>query len=300
MLRTRSAEVDRLVGAPPIPSPKPAEPSPFEPFDAERFEQVGRVLDPLTRRYFRYNLRGVDRLPERPCLLVGNHSALGTAELLCLAGGWYRHFGVARPASGLMHDFFITAPVVGPFFSAIGAVRASHSNARAAFANGHDVLVFPGGDLDACRPFYKPREVCFGQRRGYVRLAIEANVPVVPLATVGSHYTWLMLPGGALLARLLRADRSFRCERIPLPAGPLLALAAAVAAIAGAVTWPVAALLVAFGLLPTPARISSEMLAPIDVAALTAHLPTMQQRVELGHELIHGALQEAVATMSHD
>ena len=80
----------------------------------------------------------------------------------------------------------------------------------------------------------------------------------------------------------------------------MLALAAAVAAIAGAVTWPVAALLVAFGLLPTPARISSEMLAPIDVAALTAHLPTMQQRVELGHELIHGALQEAVATMSHD
>jgi hypothetical protein len=52
--------------------------------------------------------------------------------------------------------------------------------ARAELAAGRDVITFPGGDLDAGRPFHLPRVVRFGNRRGYAKLALEAGVPIVP------------------------------------------------------------------------------------------------------------------------
>ena len=89
----------------------------------------------------------------------------------------------------MMHDFFVSAPFIGWLARSFGAVRAEPTAARDAFARGYDVLCFPGGDIDAMRPFTRPREVRFGVRRGYIRIALEHGVPIVPVATIGSHYS---------------------------------------------------------------------------------------------------------------
>src|SRR5262249_35655299 len=75
--------------------------------------------------------------------------------------------------------------------------------------------------------------VYFGSRRGYVRLALALGVPVVPVATIGSHYTYTMLPGGAWIARVTRMKSWARCERFPLVLGALGALVLGVFALAG-------------------------------------------------------------------
>jgi 1-acyl-sn-glycerol-3-phosphate acyltransferase len=241
-------------------------------FSPEFFQRTGRLLDALTRFYFRYRLRGLERIPPTPCLLVGNHSALGTMELMCMLGAWWRHFGTRRRVTGLMHDFFLNSPGIGHYYRAIGAVPASRENAVVALKAGHDVLVFPGGDLDACRPFYQPRGVHFGPRRGYIRIALQAGVPVVPVATIGSHYTMLMAPGGAWLARILGLKKLLRTERVPLP----------------------------LHLWPPPVRITSEALPAMDVIAAAAGMEDEAARVERAHELVYGAIRDAVANMRPD
>jgi 1-acyl-sn-glycerol-3-phosphate acyltransferase len=260
---------------------------------------VAGFLHWFTRLYFRFHLRGAGNLPPGPCLVVGNHSGLGLADVMCLLGAWPRAFA-ARRAVGLMADSFIRAPLAGWLFRAIGAVPASQKNARRAFDSGHDVIVYPGGELDCCRPFYQPRVVEFGDRRGYVRLALERRVPVVPLATIGSHWTLPMLPGGRLVSCGLHTRRWLRNDRLPLPVTWLVGLAGLAAGLAGWVPWWAAAALGLAGLCLIPARVTSALLPPIDVAALTAHLPDGAERVERAHALVHGALAGAVCKMQHE
>ena len=61
-----------------------------------------------------------------------------------------------------------------------GAIRAAPGEALRTLARGHAVMVFPGGDFDAEKPFWRRDEVRFAGRRGWARLAIRAQVPVVP------------------------------------------------------------------------------------------------------------------------
>jgi len=269
----------------------------LEQFDPHVYALVGRFLRAFTTSYFRFKLHGLEKLPEGPCLIVGNHSGLGVADVMCMLGAWYDAFGLERRGTGMMAYSFIEAPLVGRLFRAFGAVPASPENARAALRAGHDVLVYPGGELDACRPFYQPRTVVFGPRRGYVRLALDLGVPVVPLATIGSHWTMPMLPGGELVSRLLNTRRWLRNDRFPLPVG-------AVAAVAGTgmgiiPLWATGFLFL-MGLVPLPARITSRLLPPIDLAAATAGVGNDADRVERAHRLVHGALQRAVQGLRHD
>lgn len=267
-------------------------------FDPSFFDRAGRFLRWITRIWFRARVHGLERLPPGPCLVVGNHSALANAEIACMLGGWQQAFGRSRRVTGLMHDLFIRIPGVGHFYRRIGAVPARREAALEAFAAGHDVLVFPGGDVDACRPFYQPRGVHFGQRRGYIRLALEAGVPIVPVATIGSHYSWLFAPGGQVLARLFGLKRLFRLECLPLPLGWLAAALMAVLGAAGVVSWGWVALVALLAAIPTPARVTSEFLPALDVAKLTEGLEG-DARVEKAHGIVYGALQNAVTNMRH-
>src|SRR5262249_21661644 len=146
----------------------------------------------------------------------------------------------------------------------VGAIRASRENAMTALRAGHDVLVFPGGDIDGARPFYEHRQVHFGERRGYVHVAQEANVPIVPLATIGSHYTIPMAPGGKLMARIFGLRKKVRIENVPLPVGWLTSLTATLATLATIAPLEVGLPVAMLSLVPIPARITSEFLDPID------------------------------------
>src|SRR5688572_682306 len=164
----------------------------------------GRMMHGVTRLWFRYRFRHEERIPASPVLFVGNHSGIGIADVLCLLGAWMAIHDGRRRVVGMMHQAFISAPVIGPIARAFGAVPAHRETAKGAFQRGHDVVCFPGGDLDACRPFHEARRVVFGPRRGYIHLALDAGVPIVPVATIGSHHTYTLLPGGAWISRATR------------------------------------------------------------------------------------------------
>jgi 1-acyl-sn-glycerol-3-phosphate acyltransferase len=269
-------------------------------FDAHLFTKSSRLLDRFTRWYFRFRLRGAERLPVRPVIIAGNHSAHGIVDVLTIQAGYYRAFGLGRRATAMMHDFYIGLPLIGSFYRKLGVRPAARQSARDAIAAGHDLLCYPGGDYDAGRPVHAHREVRFRDRRGYIKLALETGAPIVPLATIGSHFSYVVLPGGEAIARWFRLHKLFRTHCVPLTAGMIVAIATLIATIMGLLWWPITLLVLLLCAVPLPVRVTSELLEPIDVAAASAHIDDERERVEFAHALVHTRLQRAVAAMVHD
>ena len=204
----------------------------------------------LSSLWFRGEVRDMDRIPEQgPVLLVGNHSGGNlTPDTLVFTLAFYTYFGVERRFHQLAHNLVLTSPV-GPLLRRYGTVAASHQNARKALNAGAAVLVYPGGDWEVHRPSWQSGKVDFGGRRGFVRLALEADVPIVPIVAVGGQETALFLSHGQRLSRALRLDRLFRLKVLPI-----------------SLTLPWIVNVGDFlGHLPLPSKITIQVLEPIDL-----------------------------------
>lgn len=181
-------------------------------FLAAHLERVARVFD----AYHEARVEGLSRVPAGPALLVGNHHGGTTnSDLFALMLAWWRHHGVDDPVYGLAHDLLFRVPWLGALAARAGAVRASPDVAEALLRRGARVLVYPGGDLDALKHWRRRNEVVFGARGGFVRLALRARVPLVPVVSAGGHEGFRVLTDGAWLARALGLRR-LRVEVLPL------------------------------------------------------------------------------------
>ena len=178
----------------------------------DRFRELGSWLP-----WFRRDARGFENVPRAPVLVVMNHSG-GTSipDVWGLILAWYAHFGTQRPLHPLAHEMVLGTPLTARYFERRGVLAADRRVAATALAAGHDVLVLPGGDLEAWRPYRDRFRVDFGGRTGYAKLAAEAQVPIVPIAHVGAHETLVVLSRGRRLARALRLPELTRAEIFPI------------------------------------------------------------------------------------
>jgi len=185
--------------------------------DPEVFDKVIRWIGPILKCYFRAEVFGLERIPSGPGLYVGNHnSGLVTPEIFILGDAVYQMYGLDDVPYGLAHEVTLKLPVSHPLLIPLGAVRASHQNAHRLFEQGRKVLVYPGGDLDSFRPFRHRNRIVFGERRGYIRLALRGKVPIIPVVCAGAHSTFIVLDDMRGLAHLLRLDKLFRTKVAPL------------------------------------------------------------------------------------
>lgn len=185
--------------------------------DPRLLDTFARFANGPLRAWHRAEVRGLDDVPTGPVLYVGNHNAAtSTPDTWIALGALYAQRGLAGLPFGLAHGTVRNAPVVGPFMGRLGAVPASHAHALSLFAAGRQVLVYPGGDVEAMRPYRDRDRLRFAGRRGYIRLALRAGVPIVPLVAAGAHSTFVVLSDLPWLARALGVDRRFRLTVFPL------------------------------------------------------------------------------------
>jgi 1-acyl-sn-glycerol-3-phosphate acyltransferase len=206
----------------------------------------------LASLYFRADVRGLHRIPaDKPVLLVGNHSGGNVPpDTFVSTLAFCSYFGVERPFFQLAHNMVVSAPGLG-WLRKFGTVAANSENARMALESGHAsaLLVYPGGDYEVARPSWERNVVDFNGRKGYVQLAREAGVQIVPVASVGGQETALFLTRGEWLAKLLRVDKLLRLKTMPISL---------------ALPWVLNISDLA-GHLPLPAKITIEVQEPIDV-----------------------------------
>ena len=177
---------------------------------------VRRMAIDFVRRYNRLEIDLETTTLTEPVLFVANHGFGGIVDLNVLAvGAVLEELAVDRPVTFLTHQLAWTLGV-GPLVEHLGARPASRDSARRAFEEGHHVVVFPGGDLDAFKSWSDRNDVIFGGRSGFARLAIEQQVPVVPIVTAGAGESLFVLTDGERLARFLRADKLLRLRALPV------------------------------------------------------------------------------------
>ena len=171
----------------------------------------------LASFYFRADVKGLENIPtEGPVLLVGNHSGGNlTPDTLVFTLAFNTYFGVERHFYQLAHNLVLAMPWLATLRK-YGTVAASPENAQKALETGAALLVYPGGDYEVHRPTWESARVDFSGRKGYIRLALENDVPIVPLVSLGGQETALFLSRGERLARLFRLDRMFRLKVLPI------------------------------------------------------------------------------------
>jgi 1-acyl-sn-glycerol-3-phosphate acyltransferase len=158
----------------------------------------------------------------------------------------------------LGHDALFVGPL-GDLLARIGVIHASKGNAAMALRSGGIILTFPGGVFDAYRPTLAQNVIDFNGHVGYVKAAIEAEVPIVPTVSIGGHESQLFLTRGTWLAKQLGLTR-LRSDILPVTVGFPFGLSAIV---------PVN--------LPLPTKIVVEVLESIDVFARFGDDPDIGQ-----------------------
>ncbi len=171
----------------------------------------------LASVWFRGEVRGLGNIPDAgPVLLVGNHSGGNlTPDTGIFTLAFSTFFGVERRFYQLAHNLVLAMPTLGSLRK-FGTVAASHENARKALDSGAVLLVYPGGDYEVHRPSWEANKVDFGGRKGFIELALERDVPIVPVVSIGGQETALFLTRGERLARLLLVDRIARLKVLPI------------------------------------------------------------------------------------
>jgi len=233
----------------------------------------------LATLWYRGEVRGLGNVPEDgPVLLVGNHSGGNVSpEVTVFSLAFNTYFGVERAFYQLAHNLVLSMPGLG-FLRKFGTVAASPANADKALHAGAALLVFPGGDYEVHRPSWERNKVDFGGRKGFIRLALKHDVPIVPVVTVGGQETALFLSRGEGLAKALMLDRTLRLKVLPISI---------------ALPWivNVGDLL---GHIPLPAKITIETLPPIHLREEFGDDPDVDEV----YEHIHRVMQETLDALA--
>jgi 1-acyl-sn-glycerol-3-phosphate acyltransferase len=271
MLGAAAADVAGVVD----PRGRPA----VDPLDLRDPEYIRRTLPALRAMadvYFRAEVRGLENIPARgPVLLVGNHSG-GTliADTFVFAQAFYDHFGADRVFHQLAHDLVFKIPGVRAVLTPYGTVPASPENMRRALARDAALLVYPGGDHETYRATWHSAEIDFAHRTGFVRLALELGVPIVPVVAIGGQETALFLGQGERIARLLHLHRLLRVDVAPVQIAPPL----------GVTVFDLP------GRVPLPAKITVEVLPAINLEASLGADPDPED----AYELVTGRMQDVL------
>jgi len=172
--------------------------------DPHFLEEIAPLLDFLYTKYFRVRLIGVEHVPlSGAALLVANHSGGLPYDGAMLIQGVYREHPCHRRVRALVANFAFRSPWMSQVLAKMGGVRASSGSARALLAAGELVGVFPEG-LRGVGKLYRERYRLeqFG-RGGFARLALETDVPILPVAIVGAEEIHPVLAKLTMLAQPL-------------------------------------------------------------------------------------------------
>jgi 1-acyl-sn-glycerol-3-phosphate acyltransferase len=227
------------------------EPDSLENRDPKLIARALPLLEAFNARYFRLECHGSEHVPHGPVMFVGNHNGgIAGPDLPCTLAYLWRLLQPASPLFALAHDFAMRQfTPLGRLLQRFGALSANRVNARRVLGAGGQVLVYPGGDLEAYRHFARRNEVMILPRTGFVQVAREMGAPIVPIVAHGAHRSAIIFSEGKRLASALGMPRWARLQCFPL---------------ALALPWGVAP-----GpwlpYLPLPFRISLRILAPIFV-----------------------------------
>ncbi len=140
------------------------------------FRVYERLLRPL-KRLHRHRSFGVEHVPSSGGAMLVMHHTLATYDTFLLGLDIYDATGRLPAAMG--DDLIFRTPWLRDWAAAGGVRPANPGAGLALLQQGHMLAVAPGGMWECLRPSSQARQHRWQERRGFCRLALRAQVPLV-------------------------------------------------------------------------------------------------------------------------
>ena len=148
---------------------------------AKSFAPVVKALAPL-RRVIKPKVYGIENVPKRGALLVGNHTLYGVFDMLLWTAELIERGIMVR---GLGEHVLFRVPGSRELMKAAGIVPGTRPNTRELMRRGDLILVFPGGAREVAKRKGERYQLIWKNRLGFAKMAIEGLYPIVPFASLG-------------------------------------------------------------------------------------------------------------------
>jgi 1-acyl-sn-glycerol-3-phosphate acyltransferase len=162
----------------------------------------------LMTKYFRVKVEGYENIPtEGPVLVSPNHSGYSGLDAMMLSYLINEH--TERTPWVMTHNLWFLTKTTSLPAKRLGFVEATKSNGMKYLKEEGLVVLFPEGEFGNFKPTskaYRLQEF----KRGFVRMALETQSPVVPTIVIGAEETHINL-------RQLDFSKYLRGMVLPLP-----------------------------------------------------------------------------------
>lgn len=161
--------------------------------DWGRSETVVALMEPILNFYYRYWFRveveGLENVPSNGgALIVSNHSGALPPDAPMIMQAIRNEHSNPRPLYMLGENWFKGYPGVSMIVNKMGLVPAHRENAQRLLQDeGQLAVVFPEGQKGSRKVYWQRYKLRRFGRGGFVRTAIRARVPIVPVALIGAE-----------------------------------------------------------------------------------------------------------------
>jgi 1-acyl-sn-glycerol-3-phosphate acyltransferase len=148
---------------------------------------AARLARWLYRNYFRAEAHGIENIPATGrVIFVSNHSGQLPFDGLVIGAATFLEPPQPRLVRSMVEYFVPSVPFASYLFARWGQITGTPENCRRLLAAEEAVLVFPEGARGISKPFSKRYQLAeFG--KGFMRLALEMQAPIIPVAVIGAE-----------------------------------------------------------------------------------------------------------------
>jgi 1-acyl-sn-glycerol-3-phosphate acyltransferase len=150
--------------------------------DEKSFERLHKFI----QFYFSPTITGLENIPDKPTLFIGNHAMFGLDGMI-LMPTYYHETGRFLRAMG--DNAWFQTPT-GEKMARNGMVLGHPEVCSALMEAGEDLLVFPGGAAEANKPADEKYSLVWKERYGFVRMAAQHGYNITPFGMVGPDDWW--------------------------------------------------------------------------------------------------------------
>ncbi|MGL6339300.1 MAG: lysophospholipid acyltransferase family protein [Waterburya sp.] len=159
-------------------------------------EQLMPFFGWVYQHYFRVQTDGWENIPQTgKVMLIGSHNGgLAAPDTVMMTYDWFRQFGTERLAYALMEPkIWQFLPGIARLAVQVGTIQPHPDLIRTALRKDAAVLIYPGGAKDVFRPYCLRNKIYFHGHKGFIKLALQEEVPIVPFVSHGAHSTLIVL-----------------------------------------------------------------------------------------------------------
>jgi 1-acyl-sn-glycerol-3-phosphate acyltransferase len=188
--------------------------------DSSAVESAAKLLGLFHRFYFRTQVHGIENVPAGRVIIVANHSGQVPIDAAILGCSLFFDAVQPRLVRAMVDRWVAQLPFVCQFFSKIGSRVGTPTVAKELLRDEEALLVFPEGIRGISKPFSQRYQLQpFGH--GFMRLALETDSPILPVAVIGAEEQYVNLGNSESIARLLKMPVYPLIPQMYLPFGQL-------------------------------------------------------------------------------